>query len=121
MKEVMPESFKKIDSSNKIMQNLKSGLGKLLGKSPLETANYFHDAHEINAREMAIKVFASKFDELTGGDPKYSKHKEKIISLLTKFNKVVLDIQPKNLLTIFEEEKKNFEEKIFHSRVALRL
>jgi hypothetical protein len=102
MKHTIPEQHKKMKSGNILVNEI----GKKVGhRSPIEVAYYFHDPHEVDARERAVEIFGKKFDEISGGDPQIDKYKNRMTKFLTNFNKKVLAIQPKKVIELFEEEK----------------
>ena len=101
LREVMPEKYNQIKSPNA----LKNILATAAGKNPLEVAYYFHDAHEVDAREQSVEIFKNKFKELVDSDSKIAKKANVVVWGLEKFNKTVLNIQPKKLLKDFEDLK----------------
>lgn len=102
MSHTIPDKHKKMKSGNVFVDNV----GRMISKrSPIEVAHYFHDAHEVDARERAVDVFDRKLTEISQGDPLIDKYKNRMTKLLTKFNKKVLEIQPKEVLDLFMEEK----------------
>lgn len=102
MEHTIPEKHKKMKSGNVFVDNV----GRMVSKrSPIEVAHYFHDAHEVDARERAVDVFDKKLTEISQGDPLIDKYKNRMTKFLTKFNKEVLKIQPKEVLDLFLEEK----------------
>lgn len=105
MQEAMPTEYKKIKSPN-FLANL---ITKRIKQSPVEVAGYFHDAHEIDARERSLDVFLQKINEATDSNPnrtitKYTKQMEK---WLPKINKFMLNFQPKSVLEQYESLKQN--------------
>lgn len=102
MKQTIPEKYKKINQPT-----LKNLLIRLFGSNPLEVASYFHDPHEIDARERSIEIFERKFNEVTDSDPNFENNLKRTVSFLHKFNKIVLGIQPREVIELYEQEKKN--------------
>ena len=98
----IPDQYKQMRSGN----IAKDWLGKKLGKrTPLEVAHYFHDPHEVDARERAVDIFEETFSDISQGDPLIDKYKNRMTTILTKFNKEALFIQPKKVIELFEAAK----------------
>ena len=103
MGQTMPEKYKKMRSTDFIL----NGLLSLAKMTPVEVASYYHDPHEIDARERSIEIFERKFNEVTSSDPNFEKDLKKMVSFLHRYNKLVLDIQPRRVFELYESEKKN--------------
>ena len=106
MEYTIPKQYKQMKSGSLA----KDWIGKKFGKhTPLEVAHYFHDPHEVDARERAVDVFDKKFSEISQGDPLIDKYKNRMTKILTKFNKAALGIQPKRVVDLYESEKSKID------------
>ena len=99
-----PDKYKQMRSRNILINEIGKRVGK---RSPIEVAHYFHDPHEVDARERSVEVFGNKMSEISEGDPLIDKYNKRVCKALKKFNKAVLGIQPKKVLELFDEEKRN--------------
>ena len=102
MAHTIPDKYKQMKSGNVLVNELGRKFGH---RSPIEVAHYFHDPHEVDARERSVEVFDKKLSEISQGDPLIDKYKRRTTKILTTFNKKVLNIQPKRVLDLFEEER----------------
>ena len=107
MSNTIPEKYKQMRSNNFIVNELGKKFGK---RSPIEMAYYFHDPHEVDARERAVEVFYGKMTEISGGDPEIEKPLKSIEKFLKLANKTSLKIQPKEVIDKFVAEKENINE-----------
>ena len=88
-KHVMPDEFKKIKADRPLI----SVACMATGKNIAEFTAYWRDPHEIDARNKAISVFESKFEEITGEKVADSKPARRTVKTLHSFNEKVLAMQ----------------------------